>query len=93
MMWPPSILWLRVVDDGQRKIRLWLPLFLFWPILLLLAIALLPMVLLVALICRGLRGAGRALLGAWYLYATVCSLRGLTIEVSGEGDEVLVSVR
>ncbi|MFQ5808629.1 MAG: hypothetical protein ACE5JM_03330 [Armatimonadota bacterium] len=93
MMWPPSVMRLRVVDEGRRKIRIWLPLFLFWPILLLLAIALLPIVLLIALICGGPRGVGRALLGAWYLYAAVCHLRGLNIEVSGEGDEVLVSVR
>jgi hypothetical protein len=84
---------LRIVDNGRKKVRLWLPLFLVWPIALVLAIALLPIVLLVALIGWGRRGVRRAALGGWYLYATVCNLRGLSVAVSGEGDEVLVSVR
>lgn len=84
---------LRIVDNGEKKVRLWLPLFLVWPFVLFLAIVLLPIVLLVALIGWGPRGVRRTALGAWYLYATVCNLRGLSIEVSGEGDQVFVSVR
>ena len=39
MMWPPSVLRLRI-DNRQRHFGLWLPLFLIWPVLLVLGLVL-----------------------------------------------------
>ncbi len=93
MMWPPSIIRLRIVDNGRKKIRLWLPLFLIWPLVLVLATGLLPIVLLVTLIGWGPGKVKAVVQAGAALCSAVCYLRGLTVEVRGEGDEVLVSVR
>ncbi len=34
MKMPPLLVAMRIVERGQTKVRLWLPLFLLWPILL-----------------------------------------------------------
>jgi hypothetical protein len=84
---------LRIADNGRKKIRLWLPLFLLWPGLLVLAVVVAPLALLLALIASGPRGAKRWAMACWYLYASICALRGLNVEVDGKGDQVLVSIR
>jgi hypothetical protein len=69
---------------------LWLPLFLIWPLLLLLLVPLTVLGLLVAIVLDS-RHIARAfeLMGA--VLAAVCGLRGVDIDVVGERGQVLIS--
>jgi hypothetical protein len=69
---------------------LWLPLFLVWPLLFLLVVPL-ALVVLVAAIVLDPRQTARAfeLVGA--LFAVVCGLRGVHVDVVGGSAQVLIS--
>ena len=84
MTWPPSVMRLHLAGP-KRTWRLWLPIVLVWPIALALGVALAPLVLLAALLLAP-RGKGRSaiLLGPWLFY-TFCCLRGLRVQVAGDG--------
>lgn len=81
MLWPPSVLRVLIRDHERDKVRLWLPLFLIWPLLLALGIALAPLALLVAA-CGWRRGFGKTVLYAGpRLGHLFCALRGLDINI------------
>lgn len=88
MTFPPLLVRLRVSTPEQTWPTLWLPLFLVWPPLFLLLVPLALVVLLVVLdppqIPRafGLPGA---------LFAAVCGMRGLHLDVAGRRGQVLIS--
>ena len=92
MIWPPSLLGIHIgkVDGG---FRLWLPLFLFWPLFLLMALALFPFVLLLSLLLWPL-GWGRNMLltGPW-LFRMFCALRRLVIDVKNGTNRVYIVIR
>jgi hypothetical protein len=90
MMFPPSLLRLRVRTPEHAWPTLWLPLFLVWPLIVLLLVLLALIVLLVA-IQLDPRQTARAfgLVGA--LFAVVCGLRGLHIDVVDRRTQLLIS--
>ncbi len=78
-MIPPMVMWFKVQWFGM-----WIPLFLLWPIVLVLLVLLLPLVFL------GMAIAGR-LSKFWVVlriilasYSMICSMRGLQIEIQKE---------
>ena len=60
MIWPPSLLGFHI-GSVKRGFRLWLPLFLVWPPFVLAALAMFPLVFLLALLLWPI-GLGRTLL-------------------------------
>lgn len=84
---PPSLMRL-VIEQPGRKIRLWLPLFLFWPIAFLVAVIGLPFLLVFALVQQ------RS--GFWRIPATVWELllavRGTCIHVQNKDQTVLLKI-
>ena len=91
MLLPPALVRVRVQSDDSR-LRLWLPLFLLWPILALMAALAVPVCALVAALYWR-RGLGRPVLFAVpCLLYLVCSLRGLRLDVVGGGSRVFVSI-
>ena len=66
MMWPPSLLRLRILN-GKHRFGLWLPLFIVWPPVVIIALALLPFVLALSALLWP-TGWGRPLLlaGPWF---------------------------
>ena len=91
MMFPPSILRLQV-HDNERRIGLWLPLIMLWPVVLLLGILLAPFVIILAIILWP-KGWGKPLLLVGpSLFRLFCSLRGLNVRVE-EGPMERVTVR
>jgi hypothetical protein len=92
MMLPPVILRLRVVENKRRKIALWLPIFLLWPPLLLLIVASLPLLIVVALAFWWHPKAKKVVRSIRPVFSAVCSLRGLTIDVESEEEEVLIKI-
>ena len=49
MILPPSVLRVRV-QSTERRIAVWFPIFLFWPLMVLVALVLLPIVLVLAIL-------------------------------------------
>ncbi len=90
-MLPPMFLRVRVQDD-KRRIRLWIPLILLWPLVIVVVMLGTPVAMLVAA-HSGRRARGRSVLlaGPLLLYV-LASLRGLRCNVaSGEG-RVFISI-
>ena len=92
MIWPPSLLGIRI-RGVKRGFILWLPLFLVWPPFLLAALVLFPFVLLLSLLLWPL-GWGRTLLlmGPWF-FRLFCALRGLVIDVKSGTNRVYIVIR
>jgi len=92
MIWPPSVLRIRVVKGERKPLRLWIPLFVIWPLVLLLAVVLMPLVLLGAVLIRGGGFARKLLLAVPRSYVVPCSSRGLQVQVVEKNEQVYVSV-
>jgi hypothetical protein len=93
MIYPPSVLRVRVEEAGRRRFRLWLPLFVIWPFALLIALLLSPFVI-VASALLWPRGWGRTvLLIGPHAFRLFCALRGLEVDVHDGSEHVLVSFR
>ncbi len=91
-MCPPWLLRVRI-QSPQRRFRLWLPLFLIWPLVALLALALSPLIAVLAMVmCR--RGRGKALLLTIpALFRVFCNLRGLRVEIQNTTERVSIAIR
>ncbi len=89
MMFPPSILRVRVVDKDSR-VSLWIPLILVWPLVLALHVILLPCIVAVAVVTWR-SGWGRPILFCWpALFRLCCELRSLKVDVTEPNESVLV---
>ncbi len=79
----------RVVIDqpGGRPIRLWLPLFLVWLLLVVLGVILSPLIIIACLIARL-----NPFTTVWALIRVFCALAGTHVEVQAPDAVVLVQV-
>jgi hypothetical protein len=82
MIVPPMLVYLRI-----QTLRLWLPLFLLWPFVLLLALPLLVVVLIASPFVRGL-GAWEAVRFCGGCYQVLCGLRGTSVSVEGATERI-----
>ena len=92
MMWPPSILRLRIRNQRHR-FGLWLPLFLIWPLVMLLGLLLLPFILLAAIVLWYRGWAKPLLLAGPSLFRLFCALRGLEVDVKQHSEQFFISFR
>jgi len=88
---PPLLMRLGIY--GRRRFSLWLPLFLLWPVAAALAIALAPLVLLLALILWPLGLGKLVLLSGPMLLGILCALRGLELNLNLGSRVLLVSFK
>ena len=90
-MLPPMFLRLRVQND-KRRIRLWIPLIVLWPLVFVVVLLGTPVALLVAA-RSGQRARSRSVLlaGPLLLYV-LASLRGLRCNVVSGEDRVFISI-
>ena len=80
----------RRVKAGRKRLSLWLPLILIWPIVLALGIVLFPIVAIVALALWP-TGAGKPILVLGpRLFGLFCRLRGLHVEIETKDESVLI---
>jgi hypothetical protein len=86
---PPAILDLKVASEGQRRFRLWLPLFLLWPLELALGVLSVVLTLLVdaVLLAMGQRYHHYTLL-IWRVFEATTELRGTVVRVHGTDADV-----
>ena len=90
-MLPPMFLRVRVQGD-KRRIRLWIPLIVLWPVIAVVVLLGMPVALVVAA-CSGHRARSRSMLlaGPLLLYV-LASLRGLRFDVASGEDRVFISI-
>ena len=88
MVFPPSILRVRVVDKDSR-VSLWIPLILVWPLVLALQVISLPCIVGVAVVTW--RTGWGDILFCWpALFRLCCELRGLKVDVTEPNESVLI---
>ncbi len=92
MILPPSILRLRIRGEGHR-FGIWLPLILVWPVVLVLALAVAPLVLIAAAVAWPFGWGRPLLLVGPAIFRIFCSLRGLEIDVRDGPQTVYVHIR
>lgn len=90
MMWPPSILRIRIAHRGRRGFGLWIPVFLLWPLMLLIVL-LAPAIIAAVPKLRHASGAKSAVLSGPHLLAAFCAARGLRVDVRDEQDSVFIA--
>jgi hypothetical protein len=76
---PPMVMWVRF-----RWFAIWVPLFLFYPIVLALWLMLLPFVILGMAVTGRISRFWKVLQLTWATYEMVCALRGLRIDVRSD---------
>lgn len=92
MKWPPLIMRLRILND-KNSIRLWLPIFLIYPFLLVLAL-LLELLALIAWLFLWPFGWGKTLLlSIPYFFRVICALRELEVDIQKKQEIFFVSFK
>jgi hypothetical protein len=95
MKWPPYVMKLRV-ESPRHAFRLWLPLFLVIPVLLVFLLAvfliLLPFAFLALLFTWELGWWRPYLLGIPALYRLLCSLPGLKVDVGSREGSINIAI-
>lgn len=86
------VIWLRIKirKNRGRNFGLWLPLFLFWPLGLALAIILLPLVLLITVLQLLSGSRPLIILLLPRLYTVACALRGMKVDMQSSDETVYV---
>ncbi len=89
MIWPPSILRIRVVGEEKKGVNLWIPLFLLWP-LIFVAAMLFPVVARLSSKVREETGFVPSLAAGPYLWTAFAATRGMRVEVRADDAHVFV---
>jgi hypothetical protein len=91
---PPMLMHVKIKND-RSNFGLWLPLFLLFPLALVVLLVLSPLILIAVLVLCAL-GHGRWVWWGfrclWVAILTSCALRGLEVDVQGHRESVLISV-
>ena len=91
MNWPPMLMHIKI-KNKNTKFGLWLPLFLLFPIALVIFIILSPLIL-IAIIVLWHTGWGKLALFSLNAAFIACwSLRGLKVDVQGHNECVTISI-
>lgn len=84
----PMIMKIHIHERAGKKIRLWLPMFLIWILLVALLVLLSPVFLLAGIVA-GLRGYGKVFLFAFpMLFSVLWAMSGLSIHIEDEDKKV-----
>ena len=98
MNWPSTVLRVRIVNGGRRRVNLWIPLFLVWLLFLVPVLLLLPLVFLVGLLLSRSGGAGEwrrtkaALNLVLFVLFLPVRVRGLCVDINEPDESVLVKI-
>jgi hypothetical protein len=87
---PPCLLHLRIYNE-EHNVSLWLPLFLAWLILAALVLAFLPLYLILLIFSWSLGWGEFMLLLGPRLYAILCALKGLKVDVNRQKEQIAIT--
>ena len=73
-----------------RRFPIWVPLFLLWPVILFLALLIIPFLFLISFF--GPRGPAWAVETVRAFYSILCATRGLKVDVGNSSEKVFVSI-
>ena len=76
-----------------RRIRIWIPLFMLWPLVVLIWLASTPLILVLALVLWRRRGGRALLLAGPLVFRLFTSMKGLTVDVRSSSRTMYVSFR
>jgi hypothetical protein len=89
---PPTLMRLKIRNE-RHNINLWLPMFLGWLILLVLAIAFSPLAVILIIILWP-SGWGKFILTApFHIYRILCDLQDMEVDIKNEQETVLIYFR
>jgi hypothetical protein len=91
VIFPPSIVRVRVVRAGRKRLSVWLPVLLLWPLVAVLGVLAWLVVALVVAV-RAPRELGRVVRAGLWLVVLFCRLRGLRLCLGDAADGALVHV-
>ena len=84
----PLFMKIHIQERGKKGVRLWLPMFLIWILLLVILVILSPIILLVGL-AAWIRGYGRTFFFAFpMLFAVLWAMSGLRIHIEDRDKKV-----
>ena len=92
MNYPPLIMRLRILKN-RKGMGLWIPIFLLYPFLLVLALALEILALAAFLLLWPFGWGKTVLLTIPYLFRVICNLRDLEVDVQNRRETFFVSFR
>lgn len=81
------------VSGQRRRLSLWIPLFLIWPIVAAFAILLAPLVLIAALVLWPFRWGKLLLFSGPLIFSCLCALRGLEVDLKKSDRVLLISFK
>jgi hypothetical protein len=90
MSYPPALMHIKFKNE-KNNFGLWLPIFLLWPLALVVLIILLPIIIVGLIIFWDSWGLW-SLKVLWAAIVTCCSLRGLEVDVRNGSQSVYISV-
>ena len=84
---PPYLMRLHIYNKSHpRRLRLWIPLFLFWPFIAVFLLILAPLALILTLVLWPFGWGKPFLMAGPVIYSCLCNMRGLEID-SQQGQE------
>jgi hypothetical protein len=88
----PGIVSLHIVTETKFRLRLWLPVFILWPFLLIMSILLFPLVLIadILLFICGTKIYLFKILGG--LYSLFSAMHGTKIQITNKKDNSIVNI-
>ncbi len=92
MIWPPTMVRLRIYEDGRRKMNLWLPVCLVWLPVLLIALLLAPVAVPVLWLAAGRGRRRQAVMAGPVLFRLFCALRGFHFEAGNPGNGIRMAI-
>ena len=91
-MIPPWLIHLRIRRSGRRRIGLWVPVFLFWPLIWLLALVAMALALVVGIIVAPWGWARPVICLVPWLMRMLSASKGLRLQVAGDDSEFCLRV-
>ena len=92
MIWPPSMVRVRIYENGRRKLNLWLPVCVLWPPVVVIALLLAPVAVPVLWLAAGKGRRRSAVMGGPVLFRLFCAIRGFYFEAGNSGNGVRMAV-
>jgi hypothetical protein len=89
MSFPPMLMRLKIINP-ERRVNLWLPLFLVWIFLFLIALALSPLICVLVILLWSSRWGEMLLLLGPAIYRMLCALHGLEVDIRNPNEIVLI---
>jgi len=91
-MIPPAVVSISFSRNERKPIKLWLPVFVVWPIVFLFSVFLLFFLPLIVLVCISFGHAKTAVLLPFFIWNLICAVRGTIIDVDKANEKIRIRI-